>query len=104
MAIVLRCKCGKALRLSDTSAGKKARCPGCQSILNIPAPDAGDDENVERAGLVSRPKRPPAREDDEDEERPRARGSAARADDDESRVRKRPARDDDEGEPRSRAR
>jgi hypothetical protein len=87
MAIVLHCDCGKTLQVSDDKAGKKARCPGCQSILDIPAPDSNGDENVQRAGLVARPKR---RRDEDDDDEPRAR--------------KRPARDDDDDEPRSKAR
>lgn len=38
MAIQLRCSsCQKVLQVADSAAGKKARCPGCQSIIDIPA-------------------------------------------------------------------
>jgi len=38
MAIQLRCSsCQKVLQVADSSAGKKARCPGCQSMIDIPA-------------------------------------------------------------------
>lgn len=38
MAIQLRCSsCQKVLQVADSSAGKKARCPGCQSMIDIPS-------------------------------------------------------------------
>jgi len=41
MPIDIECaQCGKKLRVKDTLAGKRAKCPGCGNILEIPAPDA----------------------------------------------------------------
>ena len=37
MAIAFACACGKSLHAKDELAGKKTRCPGCGSILTIPA-------------------------------------------------------------------
>ncbi len=38
MPIEFRCtQCAKLLRTGDDTAGKKARCPGCQTILTVPS-------------------------------------------------------------------
>jgi hypothetical protein len=98
MAIVLRCKCGKSLRVSDDYAGKKARCPECQSVLVIPKYDTDDNgDDVPRAALVTTPKRRPARDDDDDD-RPRVTRRVTRNDDDDDEpvVRRRSRRDDDD--------
>lgn len=72
MPIRFTCEeCGKALKVSDKNAGKRAACPACQAIIRVPA----DDEEEERP----RPKKKTARtgarrrqaapsEDDEQEE------------------------------------
>jgi RsiW-degrading membrane proteinase PrsW (M82 family) len=39
MAITFACICGKSLHAKDELAGKKTKCPGCGSILTIPAPE-----------------------------------------------------------------
>lgn len=36
MAIRVRCKCGKALKIPSQLAGKKVSCPGCQKAFRIP--------------------------------------------------------------------
>jgi len=38
MAIAFRCECGKQLQVRDELAGKKARCPGCGTVLAVPSP------------------------------------------------------------------
>src|SRR5207249_1216109 len=38
MAIAFSCKCGKHLKARDEFAGRKIKCPGCQTVLVIPAP------------------------------------------------------------------
>jgi hypothetical protein len=94
MAIVLQCDCGKTLKVSDDFAGKKARCPGCKAVLDIPAAD-GDEEAV-----VAKPKQR-ARDDDDDDDRPRSKKAARNDDDDDDEPRaKKAARDDDEDRPR----
>ena len=48
MAITFVCVCGKSLHAKDELAGKKTRCPGCGSVLTIPAPEPApvDDDAV----------------------------------------------------------
>jgi hypothetical protein len=36
MAIELSCPCGKRSRVPDAAAGKKARCPACKAVLDVP--------------------------------------------------------------------
>jgi hypothetical protein len=36
MAIEFDCACGKLLRVDDESAGKRAKCPACLSLSNVP--------------------------------------------------------------------
>lgn len=36
MAIAVRCKCGKKLKLKDEFAGRKVRCPGCKEVVAVP--------------------------------------------------------------------
>lgn len=40
MFIPVTCGCGKALRVAETIAGKKVRCPGCQGAVQVPGPVA----------------------------------------------------------------
>lgn len=39
MPIAFNCSCGKMLRVPDTSAGKRAKCPACGAVVEVPAPD-----------------------------------------------------------------
>ncbi len=56
MAIAFSCACGKQLRARDEFAGRKIRCPGCQTVLTIPAQTAADAQNAEEPeGSVSEP-------------------------------------------------
>jgi hypothetical protein len=41
MAINVVCDCGKEFKVKDDLAGKKIKCPACQSVLGVPA--AGED-------------------------------------------------------------
>ena len=46
MPIEFKChECGKKLRVSDAHAGKRAKCPGCQTILTVPQPAAPPPED-----------------------------------------------------------
>lgn len=36
MPISFSCRCGRILRVADELAGRKARCPGCSSVLTVP--------------------------------------------------------------------
>lgn len=38
MPITLNCACGKSLRVPDSAAGKKAKCPVCSAVLDVPVP------------------------------------------------------------------
>jgi hypothetical protein len=38
MPILLKCPCGKTLRVGDEAAGKRVKCPACTAILAVPAP------------------------------------------------------------------
>jgi len=40
MAIVFHCECGRPLRASPETAGKKTKCPGCGHVLTIPSAQA----------------------------------------------------------------
>jgi len=39
MPIMFNCPCGKTLRVPDEHAGRRAKCPACNAIVNIPAPE-----------------------------------------------------------------
>ena len=40
MMIEFNCACGQSLQVGDDLAGKKARCPFCYKVLNVPAPES----------------------------------------------------------------
>jgi phage FluMu protein Com len=42
MAISLVCECGKALSVRDEMAGKRVKCPACQTIMTVPADGGGE--------------------------------------------------------------
>ena len=39
MPITFNCTCGKALRVPDAHAGRRAKCPACNAVVGIPAPE-----------------------------------------------------------------
>src|SRR5688572_7061931 len=49
--ITLACSCGQQLRTDDGLAGKRARCPACGSILDVPAPQAADTSAIASPAL-----------------------------------------------------
>jgi TM2 domain-containing membrane protein YozV/phage FluMu protein Com len=64
MPIEFRChQCNKKLRVADTHAGKRAKCPSCQTILNVPQPEpvAEEDDEFELEDPVPHPFTSPAR-------------------------------------------
>jgi hypothetical protein len=87
MPLVVTCDCGKSLKVKDSLAGKRIRCPECQELLTVPAAEeeepAADEEPAPKmaparapAKAATKAKRRPEPEDDdeeEEEERPRAR-------------------------------
>lgn len=38
MTIKLQCGCGKSLSVKDEYAGRRVKCPGCQTLLRVPKP------------------------------------------------------------------
>jgi hypothetical protein len=38
MPTVMTCPCGRRLRVPDEAAGKRARCPACGRLVNVPRP------------------------------------------------------------------
>ena len=39
MPITVSCPCGKKLRVADEHAGKRVKCPACQAVSTVPAPE-----------------------------------------------------------------
>ena len=39
MPITFNCGCGKTLRVPDANAGRRAKCPACGAVVNIPTPE-----------------------------------------------------------------
>jgi hypothetical protein len=39
MVIPLECSCGQSYQIKDDLAGRRVRCPGCQQVLSVPAPE-----------------------------------------------------------------
>jgi len=35
-SITFKCRCGKSLKAAPEQAGKRARCPGCKEIVQVP--------------------------------------------------------------------
>lgn len=53
MPIKVKCACGKVLNAPDKLAGKKAKCPGCQQVITIPASSAAAPDSAETATCPS---------------------------------------------------
>jgi TRAP-type C4-dicarboxylate transport system permease small subunit len=72
MPLLLRCTCGKPLRVRDELAGKKVRCPGCQALLAVPV-EGESPPPVKPAAppAVRRPKAAVPRRPDDDIAEPR---------------------------------
>jgi len=48
MTIQFKCEsCGKALKVDDSKAGKRVKCPGCQDVITIPQPLEAEEEKDE---------------------------------------------------------
>jgi hypothetical protein len=98
MSLTVTCDCGKRLQVKDSLAGKRIRCPGCQELLTVPAPE--DEEPAEEEPEPVKPKarsaskapakpvkparRPEPEEGEEEEEPPpKKRGKARQEEEDE---------------------
>ncbi len=62
-------KCGKALGIADTEAGKFIKCPACGEKVKIPGDKAAGGAAPRPPGAVQKaaPRKPPAETDGEDE-------------------------------------
>jgi hypothetical protein len=58
MPIPMTCACGRSLRIKDEFAGRRAKCPGCGTVLHVPLPEVNDEEEP----LEVLPAEPPAAE------------------------------------------
>lgn len=107
MPIQISCSCGKTLRVKDELAGKKVRCPKCQTVLTAPPLDAPKEEEFAEVMVVEEPaaikKGPPPLPVDHEEdgaaitEKPTRRKSRLlNDDDDDDRPRKRRLEDDED--------
>jgi hypothetical protein len=106
-------ECDASFTVKEEYAGKKARCPKCKAVINIPAtdeddiPDAEETEEPEeriRPGreasdsVTERPSRKKRRDDDGDDEEPSSRRRSRDDDDgyeDDDRPKKKRSRADD---------
>jgi hypothetical protein len=99
MPITFNCPCGKALRVADEHAGRRVKCPACNAVGTVPAPEP-EFEVVEDEQLAPTPApakgrpvaKPAASRDDDDDDDGRGYG-VAKADDDEDdkpRAKKKP--------------
>jgi len=104
MPISVACECGKSFRVKDELAGRRIRCPYCETSISVPDP-AAPEKSVARssqavvAGDRARPPRMPRPRDDDDDRRPSARRRPSRDeddDDDDLPPRSRRSRDDDD--------
>lgn len=58
MAISVGCQCGKRFQAKDELAGKRVKCPGCGSVLEIPTPQptaAGGGDDLFGGGMGGDP-------------------------------------------------
>jgi hypothetical protein len=71
MPIIFACTCGKTLRVPDVHAGRRAKCPACNAVVNIPAPGPDFEiiEDAQKPVPRSSSKRPakPVIDDDSDD-------------------------------------
>ncbi|WP_372720085.1 hypothetical protein [Novipirellula sp.] len=58
MPIKMTCQCGKVLNIPDAAAGKAVKCPGCQTVLKVPAATAA--AKPKQAAAPAQPARRPA--------------------------------------------
>jgi hypothetical protein len=47
MPITISCPCGKKLRVADEHAGKRVKCPACQAVSTVPAPESEPEPEFE---------------------------------------------------------
>src|SRR5687767_9711863 len=59
--IKLACSCGKQLHTDDSLAGKRARCPACGSVLDVPGLKSSDTGSIASPGHQTQGPARPAR-------------------------------------------
>jgi hypothetical protein len=68
--IAFNCTCGKTLRVPDSSAGRRAKCPVCSAVVEVPAPEPEfeivEDEEPTVAAPGAKPYKKPAEEEEYD--------------------------------------
>ncbi len=79
MPILMRCTCGKQLRLGDELAGKKVRCPACQAIVAVESAAADAVQAADASKTSSKAKSRPAPEPEEEEEAERIKAEKPRS-------------------------
>ena len=65
MPIVFTCACGKTLRVPDANAGRRAKCPACGGVVEIPAPEPVFEVVEEAPKPAPPPPAKPATDDDD---------------------------------------
>ena len=98
MPIVFDCPCGKALRVADAHAGRRVKCPACNTLGTVPEPEPDFEivedpaESLAPAPGKGRPIAKPAtsRDDDDDDGYRVAKAARDDDDDDDDRGRKKP--------------
>jgi len=60
MAVRIKCKCGKVLTVKDELRGKAVKCPGCASVVRVPAGNAAKSAGQPAAARQSGRPRSPA--------------------------------------------
>jgi hypothetical protein len=96
MPISVQCPgCSAKLNAPDAAAGKRVKCPKCQTAVPIPAADP-----IEAAEVVDDPSPPPARRKPEPGDEPdgRPEKKSSQWEDDDDRPKRKSRRDDDDGE------
>ena len=79
MAISFSCQsCGKALRVKDSMAGKRAKCPDCGYNIRVPEGNSPADS---RKPVAPAPESDPSQFDFSDSSRPRSRAAQIPVDD-----------------------
>jgi hypothetical protein len=92
MPITFNCTCGKTLRVPDENAGRRAKCPACNAVLTVPAPEPVFEivEEPEKPAIapaipIAPPKlssKPKYEDDDEDDKIPYGLAKEQNYDDD----------------------
>ena len=62
MPILVKCECGRSLRVKDEAAGRRIKCPDCEAVLRVPKPEEPDvveDAEAEEPPPSRKPGPPP---------------------------------------------